>query len=721
MLGAIDPEFNVADTKLVEECCAGLVQLDRHSCVQLFHSSARDLLNSDRFQPQPGTTLGELLTLQERSNEVLVTTCLENLLLPAFRSGPASSEVEYRARMESHPFHLYASQYWAHHLRESPGNRNLEMLPKFLQSSPTIDAYLQSVYASGNISNWDEYPRERTALHVVARFGLLEALEYIPTARTIAKTRDSKGWKPLDLALRHGHRDMCMALLQHETFVNERNMNVWPLHRAVEHEWPDIVDRLLHMRANLDLRNFSNHTPLHTACRDCENDEILRLLLDAGSELEAQATKQATPLMLAAEAGNVKAVKILIDAGANINAVDGMGRTPLHYAARCNRPAVVELLIQAGLPVDILCAAGDTPLHVAAMSGQKETAMSLIEKGCPVNAVNVVGATALHVAIAWGFEKFALALIQRGADALTADVFYWNAIHILAFMRKLDMLARFQPPLLPAEDMEGNTDIVSRLFQSLQARNSIGNTLLWTSGSEAFFYVCIDNVRRLVECLETGTSVNTADRHGVSLLHAAVAANSSDIVAALIDNGADVNCEDMWGRRPYELAVGRSGEAARNHIKQSGRLQERPAVDPATLEVKNCWVMQHIDRNFVLYVRCNECGSCIDGLYLHIKETGPLEAMSTESLAAFRKHQADELKQLAEKHMEHDLQPSDLTALHSASRTLTLHATLGSLLGLSLGAYLAFRLRSQRQLMYRAFRAREKPTHVKFADGREGL
>jgi hypothetical protein len=65
------------------------------------------------------------------------------------------------------------------------------------------------------------------------------------------------------------------------------------------------------------------------------------------------------------------------------------------------------------------------------------------------------------------------------------------------------------------------------------------------------------------------------------------------------------------------------------------------------------------------------------------------------------------------------LTDSDRSLLTTAASTLSTHALIGSLAGLTLGAYLAFRLRSNRAALFAAFRATERPTHVKFASGRE--
>ncbi|KAI5371165.1 hypothetical protein Slin14017_G020440 [Septoria linicola] len=93
--------------------------------------------------------------------------------------------------------------------------------------------------------------------------------------------------------------------------------------------------------------------------------------------------------------------------------------------------------------------------------------------------------------------------------------------------------------------------------------------------------------------------------------------------------------------------------------------------------------------------------------------------MSTESVALFRKGLGPDLNALAEKHMQHDLTQSDRDALKSAASTVSLHTALGSAIGVGLTVLLAYRIRSSRAKMFRAFKTAEKPQAVRFADGRE--
>ena len=58
----------------------------------------------------------------------------------------------------------------------------------------------------------------------------------------------------------------------------------------------------------------------------------------------------------------VAAVKILLDAGADVNGVTDTGSTPLHAAAAANEPATIELLATRGADVNAKNKAGQTPI-----------------------------------------------------------------------------------------------------------------------------------------------------------------------------------------------------------------------------------------------------------------------------------------------------------------------------------------------------------------------
>lgn len=89
------------------------------------------------------------------------------------------------------------------------------------------------------------------------------------------------------------------------------------------------------------------------------------------------------------------------------------------------------------------------------------------------------------------------------------------------------------------------------------------------------------------------------------------------------------------------------------------------------------------------------------------------------ALAAFRRdRQHDELAQLAESHFQHDLTADDREVLKGAASTISWHASLGSVVGLGLGCFLAYRARGLRRNWLNQFRTSDQPKQVIFHSGK---
>ena len=75
-----------------------------------------------------------------------------------------------------------------------------------------------------------------------------------------------------------------------------------------------------------------------------------------------------TPLHAASEAGHEEIVKILLQHGSNVTNVTDTGYNPLHLAASGGHLSSCRLLVQAGSPLDEVTEAGlyGAPIHYAA-------------------------------------------------------------------------------------------------------------------------------------------------------------------------------------------------------------------------------------------------------------------------------------------------------------------------------------------------------------------
>ena len=122
-----------------------------------------------------------------------------------------------------------------------------------------------------------------------------------------------------------------------------------------------------------------------------------------------------TPLMSAANSGDINTVKDLLNKGADVNEISD-NITVLMTVALKGQTEIVKLLIERGADVNGKGSGGTTVLMTAALKGHTEIVKLLIERGADVNAIDSAGVTALLLAAKFRHTETVKLLIERGAD-----------------------------------------------------------------------------------------------------------------------------------------------------------------------------------------------------------------------------------------------------------------------------------------------------------------
>lgn len=181
------------------------------------------------------------------------------------------------------------------------------------------------------------------------------------------------------------------------------------------------VERLISAGADVNARDVAkNSILLMMASVDAK---IVRLLVDAGAEINCQNRHGYSPLQYAAMAADPEAIAILLAAGADIDPRDENGFTPLHHLlhwassdtmGECKASlAALQALIEAGAELDARAVKGRTPLHLAAGEGAiAELVRAMLDAGAARDAVDELGTTPYDLAVRMGSEH--LIPILRG-------------------------------------------------------------------------------------------------------------------------------------------------------------------------------------------------------------------------------------------------------------------------------------------------------------------
>lgn len=115
-----------------------------------------------------------------------------------------------------------------------------------------------------------------------------------------------------------------------------------------------------------------------------DNKQIVSALIKKGSDVNVRSENFKTPLMIAASdlSATVSTIKLLLDAGANLDLKDKWGKTALIYAIENENEALVELLLTRGADVGLKDQNGHNARSYAAntLFSHEPSILSIVEK-----------------------------------------------------------------------------------------------------------------------------------------------------------------------------------------------------------------------------------------------------------------------------------------------------------------------------------------------------
>ena len=145
------------------------------------------------------------------------------------------------------------------------------------------------------------------------------------------------------------------------------------------------------------------------------NLKMVKALLDAGADVNAEDRAGRTALMSLDEDATPDLVRALLDAGAEVKLRDDDGNSALAHAAARSTAEVVRRLLDAGAKINTRNDEGQTALMFAAAVGALENIRALVAAGADYNLKDDEGRTALHLARGGGHEEVTTLLVAHGA------------------------------------------------------------------------------------------------------------------------------------------------------------------------------------------------------------------------------------------------------------------------------------------------------------------
>ena len=340
----------------------------------------------------------------------------QTALMAVARTG----NVEAARLLLDHSATVDAKEKWGGQtaLMWASARRHPEMMQLLISKGADVNAssinrdYQRHVTAEGRPKNLDS--GGFTPLLYAARENCMACVEVLLKNRVDIDLPDPDGVSPLLLAIMNSNWDLSRQLILSGADVNQWNVfGEAPLFTAV-----DLRSRIDGGRATIDFPNKASGLEIVTLLLEHGADPNTQLFFKPANTRSAINTRGATPLIRAANNGDLEIVKILLEHGADATIPTADRQTPLHsvLSGRATEPQALELirvLQKAGTDVNVIALInhreelrGGTALHYAVRKRYKEVIKQLASFGIDMNAADQDGLTALDYTQSRGFMPF---------------------------------------------------------------------------------------------------------------------------------------------------------------------------------------------------------------------------------------------------------------------------------------------------------------------------
>lgn len=322
-------------------------------------------------------------------------------------------------------------------------------------------------------------------------------------------------------------------------YINFQTKNT-VLHLACKNGNVEIIQKLINLKANVELHNDDEGTPLHIACKS-KSINIIKMLIKTGANINTQNKFGQTPLYLTCVNSlgkdTVEVIKFLLDLNANVSLKDSNGNTILHricesdYISLEYPKKIIQMLLKNNLNlINVSNNNQDTPLQIACKLQKNEIVDFLINLGANFD-----------------FLKTVKSNINENSNVNETHIenylLFYQAYNDEIFISYESSLKK---PIAKSEieKSEFGKDVLERGINLIHLKT--GSTFLHLACQHGNSHV-------VTFLLKLGANVNCKDYLDNTPLHIAYQLNKNDLIKILKGAKADMTIKNKDGKSASDL------------------------------------------------------------------------------------------------------------------------------------------------------------------------
>jgi ankyrin repeat protein len=234
-----------------------------------------------------------------------------------------------------------------------------------------------------------------------------------------------------------------------EIDVNIRdNSNNYLLTYAVLYNRLDIVTKLVEKGARIDILDMDGRSIIYIAIK-YEYSELLKKMLEINktniglSVIDIRDKNDNIPLHYALATKNADILKLLLDYGSNVNSVDANGYNSLHLAVYTRTFELCKLILDKDININARCNTGETALHLACNFQLADVVMLLIKNKINVDIQDFDHEySALHYSVNFNDKQVVAILLKNMANPNIQDIYGNTPLHYSIIENTIECFAQ---------------------------------------------------------------------------------------------------------------------------------------------------------------------------------------------------------------------------------------------------------------------------------------
>jgi len=333
-----------------------------------------------------------------------------------------------------------------------------------------------------------------------------------------------------------------------------------PLFMAVKANSPSTIKALLDNRANIKATDSQGYNLLHAAVRWNAVDSA-SFLIACGIDINAHSLSGDTALHLSVSLGLIDIYSLLVASGANLEVRNIDGNTPFMEAVKTGLMPTIEKLANNGADPNTRNIRGDTPLHFAVSAGRQDIVTQLLRMRANIHARNTMNRTPFQIALGISSRMTSLLLTKDRVN--TPDDMGNSVLHIALQEKSSPEIIKAiinRGGRINAVDNNGKTPLRTAVDLGLYDQAKI----LADAGADPFI-TAVDNKspadiaftkgEPCIRALFSGTAINAKDNSSNTILHLAARFGTPQIIATLLELGANKNIRNISSEIPVDIAI----------------------------------------------------------------------------------------------------------------------------------------------------------------------